>query len=415
MAISHLHRSWLAFAREATQAAPVADWDADGTLLDHLEADPGAIAQSLVEDATLNTRAFTKRKFIKGIRNCDNLKVKLNWHGTGAVTADTVTVVETPMMEVLAHCWGGQLRTKSTTVTGGTALIPELTSVNTIDEGVFIGFEDLGDPGRVHIRRVISVAALAVTLDQALPFTPAMGDLAHGTCMTFIDEDILEDSTAGDRTFAWRLERSGTDAVYEFVGTKAALAITLARNAPPSLELSVMAANWKHQTLTKETWTQTPSGQAPLAIGRDTKLFVQVYGTHTSTDLHCQQMGVETGVPIVPIDTVTEAESLMEGRAGYSIQPADTFLTPVIVPQVNDWEVALQADTMYKVRYSQVAQAGKAWALHASRCEIGETPKFTPVNSVQGINVKFRAHEDLENGAASNAKLWRSKLILVQA
>lgn len=415
MAINHLHRSWLAYAREATQGAAVADWDADGQLVDHLEADPGAIAQSLVEDATLNLRAFTKRVFIKGIRNNDNLKVKLNWHGTGAAAADTVQVVATPLMEILEHCWGGQLRTKSTTCTGGTALIPELASVDTIDEGVFIGFEDLSDPNRVHIRRVLAVNALAVTLDQALPFTPANGDKAHGCCITYIDEDVLEDSTAGDRTFAWRLERSGNDAVYEFIGTKAQLGIAFARNAPPSLELSVFAANFDHETLTKTTWTQTPAGQAPLAIGRDTKLFVQVYGTHTSTDLHCQQMAVETGVPIVPSDTITKVDSRMEGRAGYSIQPADTTLTPVIVPFDDDWEVGLQADTKYKLRYSQIAAAGKAWAIHVSRAEIAETPKFSPVNSVQGVSVKFRAHEDLDNADASNAKLWRSKIILVQA
>ena len=58
MAINHLHRSWLAFAVEATQGALITDWDGDGVLVDHLEADPGAIAQSLIEDATLNFRAI---------------------------------------------------------------------------------------------------------------------------------------------------------------------------------------------------------------------------------------------------------------------------------------------------------------------------------------------------------------------
>jgi len=415
MAINHLHRSWLAFAYESTQGVVITDWDGDGFLVDHLEADPGAIAQSLIEDATLNFRAFTKRRFIKGIRNNDNAKFKLNWHGSEAVTANAAAVAQTSLMKLTEHCWGGQVRTKSTTCTGGTALIPELTSVDTITPGTFIAFEDLGDLGRCHIRRVLVVTALAVTLDQALPFTPANGDKAHGCAITYIDEDVLGDSTIGNRTLAWRLERSGTEAVYEFVGTKAMLGIMLPRNAPPSLELSVYAANFEHETLTKETWTQTPAGQAPLAIGRDTKLFVQVYGTHTSTDLHCQQMAVEAGVPVVPIDTITEVDDRMEGRAGYSIQPADTTLTPVIVPFDDDWEVALQADTSYKVRYSQIAQAGKCWAVHCSRAEIGETPKFTPVNSVQGVSVKFRAHEDLENEDAANAALWRSKIILVQA
>lgn len=415
MGINHLHRSWLAFAYETTQGAEITDWDGDGILVDHLEADPGAIAQSLVEDATLNLRAFTKRSFIKGIRNNDNAKFKLNWHGSEAVAAATVAVVQTALMKLTEHCWGGQVRTKSTTCTGGTALIPELTSVDTISPGVFIAFEDLGDLGRCHIRRVLAVNTLAVTLDQALPFTPANGDKAHGCAATYIDEDVLEDSTTGNRTLAWRLERSGTEAVYEFIGTKATLGLTLPRNAPPSIELGVFAANFEHETLTKETWTQTPAGQAPLAIGRDTKLFVQVYGTHTSTDLHCQQMAVETGVPVVPIDTITKVDARMEGRAGYSIQPADTTLTPVIVPFDDDWEVALQADTFFKVRYSQIAQAGKCWAVHVSRAEIGETVKFTPVNSAQGASVKFRAHEDLANTDASNAALWRSKIILVQA
>lgn len=415
MAINHLHRSWLAFAFESTQGAVIADWDADGFLVDHLEADPGTIAQSLIEDATLNVRAFTKRRMIKGIRNNDNLKVKLNWHGSEAVAAATVAVAQTSLMKLLEHCWGGQVRTKSTTCTGGTALIPELTSVDTISPGVFIAFEDLGDLGRCHIRRVLAVNALAVTLDQGLPFTPANGDKAHGCAATYIDEDVLEDSTTGNKTLAWRHERSGTEAVYEYIGTKATLALTLPRNAPPSLELGVFAANFEHETLTKTTWTQTPAGQAPLAIGRDTKLFLQTYGTHTSTDLHCQQMAVETGVPVVPIDTITKVDARMEARAGYSIQPADTTVTPVIVPFDDEYEAALQADATYKLRFAQIAQAGKCWAVHISRCEIAETVKFSPVNSVQGAALKLRAHEDLANADASNAALWRSKIILVQA
>lgn len=414
MAFKHPHKHWLAYAVEPTQGALIGDWDGDGQLVDHLEADPAAAAQSLIEDMTLNHRAYTERAMIKGIRNNDSLKIKMNWHGTGAVTANTAQVAQTPLMEILAHCWGGQIRTKSTTCTGGSATVPELASMDTIDEGVFIGFEDQGDPGRVHIRRVLSVAGSAVTLDQALPFTPANGDPAHGTCATYIDEDVLEDSSAGNRTFAWRLEKGADEACWEFIGTKANLAISCPRNAPPSIELSILAANFRHEILTQETWTQTASGQAPLAIGRDTKFFLQTYGTNTSTDLHTSTITVETGVQSVPIDTVTEVDSRMEGRAGYTVGQAKTFITAVLVPQLNDYEVALQANTFYKCRYAQVAQAGKAWAIHCSRVEICETPKWQSATA-QAVSVKFKAHEDLPNSSASNAKLWRSKIILVQA
>lgn len=415
MAINHLHRSWLAFAVEPTQAAVIADWDGDGYLLDHLEADPGVISQSLVDDATLETSVWGERLALKGIRNQDSLKVKLNWHGTGSVTASGDAVTQTPLMKVLEHCWGGQVRTESTTCTGGTALIPELASVDTISPGVFIGFEDAGDPGRVHIRRVLAVNSLAVTIDQALPFTPANGDKAHGTCATYLDEDAIEDTTTGSKTLAWRIERSGTEAVYEFRGTAANLAIIVGRNAPPSLELSVMAGNFAHEGLTKESWTQTPSGQAPLVCGRDTKLYIQEYGTHTSTDLHASSVAVETGVNRTPIDTMVEVDDGMEGRAGYCVGRGKTHMSVTLVPQSKAWEVALQADTLYKGRYAQVAQAGKAWAVHCSRMEIAETPKFGAASDAQATIVKFKAHPDLTNADASNSKLWTSKIILVQA
>lgn len=412
MAFKHSHKHWLAYAVEPTQGALIADWDADGQLVDHLEADPGVIAQSLLVDATLNTRAYTKRNMIKGVRNHDALKVKMNWHGSEVVTADTVTVVQTPLMEILAHCFGGQLLTKSTTLTGGTALIPEVAATTSLTAGAFVGFEDLDDPGRVHIRRILVITALALTLDQGLPFTPANGDKAHGCAITYIDEDVLEDSSAGSRTFAWRLEKEA-EAVWEAIGTKAGLGLTFARNAPPSVDLSIFAANFRHETLTKTVWTQTAAGKAPLAVARDTKLFIQTYGVNTSTDLHCSALAVETGVMPAPIPTLTEVEARMEGRGGYTIEPTDTTYTVGIIPQENDWETGLQAYTMYKLRYAQVAQAGKAWAVHSSRVEICETPKWQAMVA-QGSSVKYVAHEDLENTDSSNAKLWRSKIILVQ-
>lgn len=417
MGINHGHRSWLAYAREATQAAVITDWDADGHLVDHWEADPGTISQSLIDDPALEVSAWDERQYIKGIRNQDGLKIKKPWHGAEAVTADAAQVAQTDLMEILEHCWGGQTLGTSTTCTGGTALIPTVASLTGIEAGQFLGFEDLGDPGRVHIRRVLSVAVetKALTLDQGLPFAPANGDKAHGCAVTYLDEDVLEDSTAGDRTFAWRVERSGTEAVYEWRGTKANLALQVARNAPPSIELSVMAGNFAHEGLTKEAWTQTPSGQAPLACGRDTKLFLQTYGVHTSIDRHDASFAVETGVNITPIDTDVEVDQGMEGRAGYTLGRAKTTATVNLVPQAKAWEVALQAGTFYKLRYAQVAQAGKAWAIHMSRVEIAETPKFNLTNDAQATSIKFKAHPDLVNATPANAKRWRSKIILVQA
>lgn len=417
MAIQHPFKSWLAFFQETTQGDPPTDWDGEGTLVDHLEADPSSLTQSLIEDATLNFRAKTKRAKIKGLKNVEGVKVGLNWHGSEVETPATQQVAQTALAKILEHCMGGQQRSYSTTCTGGTALIPVVAAATGIDEGVFLGFEDADDPGRVHIRRVVSwnAGTLAATLDQALPFTPAAADKVHGTIMSYIDEDVLEDSEAGPYTFSWRIEK-GEEAVWDIVGSKAQLAMSFPRNAPPRLDLTIMAAKWFHETLTKETWTQTPAGKAPLAIGPETKVFLQTYGTYTDNTYCMASYSMEPGIAIMPIDTVVTAEGTnMEGRCGYTIGQADTTATVQLVPFENDWETVLQTNGFKVLRYANTAQAGKAWAIHMSRCEITETPKHGTYSNAQGVNIKFTAHEDLENSNASNAKLWRSTLILVQA
>lgn len=418
MAIEHLHKSYLAYYPEViAQGDGPADWNTDGFLVDHLEADPSSIAQTLIEDATLNFRAKTKRAKIKGLKNVEGVKVGLNWHGSEIETADTQQVAQTRLAQILKHCMGGQERGYSTTCTGGTAAIPVVAAATGIDEGVFLGFEDQDDPGRVHIRRVVSwnAGGLAATLDQALPFTPAADDPVHGCIMTYIDEDVLEDHEANTNTFSWRLEK-GTEAVWDLHGCAANFAMSFPRNAPPRIDLTIMAATWRHENLTKETWTQTPAGKAPLAIGPGTQVFLQTYGTYTDNAYCMGSYAMEPGIAIMPVDTVvTEEGSNMEGRCTYTIGQADTTATVQLVPHDDDWETALQAGTFKVLRYSQVAQAGKSWAIHMSRVEITETPKWQAVSNAQGTNLKFTAHEDLENSNASNAKLWRSTLILVQA
>ena len=419
MAIEHLHKSWLAFYPETTQGDGPAgeDWDGLATLVDHLEADPSALVQSLIEDTTLNTRAKTKRAKIPGLKNIEGVKIGLNWHGAEVETAANSQVAQTALAKILKHCMGGQYRSYSTVTTGGTAAIPILSASTGVDEGVFLGFEDADDPGRVHIRRVVSWdgGTKAATLDQHLPFTPANNDKVHACIMTYIDEDVLEDFEASQNTFAWRIEK-GVEAVWDVLGSAANFAMSFPRNAPPRLDLTVMAATWEHAGLTKATWTQTPAGKAPLAIGPDTKVFLQTYGTYTDQTYCLSSYAMEPGINILPVDTVVTAEgSNMEGRCTYTIGQADTTATVQLDPYAQDWEEALEARTFKVLRYSQVAQAGKAWAIHMSRVEITETPKWGPFSNAQGVNVKFTAHEDLDNSNASNAKLWRSNIILVQA
>ncbi len=416
-----LHRRWLAYYPETTQGTGPADWNADGVLIDHTESNPDSITQELVENENLETRIFAQRLKIKGLRNTDDFKVMMYIHGAEEEAAADAEVTKTALMTILEHTLGGIYVTEAKDVTGGTSTVPTLSNTTTIIRGSFLAFRDADDTeGRVYIRRVVDLpGGTDVELDEELPFTPTVGDFAQSCAALYIDPEVLENSCgAAERTFSWRVEGSGDDTVFELNGTKAALAIQdLERGAPPKLELSVFAANFQtvDEGISKTTWTQTPAGQAPLIVGRDTELFLQVYGTKTNPEIHAASLSIAVGVPVQPIDTITEEQDNMEGRAAYTTRPEDTTANVTLAPHENLHYDRLQNETFTVARYEQKAAAGKAWAVHMSRAEYSETPTYAETSEVEATAFQLRAHEDLDNASATNTDLWKSKITLVLA
>lgn len=417
MAAKTNHSSRVAFYVEVAQGTPPASWN-DQQLLDHTAAETDGIKQSLIADPTLklSVNEAGDDLYIKGLRSCE-WKLGLKLHGSGVVTNAASQIVKTPLMRVAEHCWGGIHRSNSTTVTGGTALEPELAAVTNIVAGCVIGFEDITTPGinagKVFLRRVVAIDELVVTLDRELPFTPANTDKVHGVATVYFDEDVLMDSSDPVGTFSWFIQKAragAADLCWELMGCAATLAFTgLTRNGIPGLDLSIMAANFRHGNLTAPTWSGTASGHAQLAIGRDTQFSLVEYGTTTNTLLQCAAMAIEPGIPRVPLDTVTEVDDNMEGRWAYSVEPALTSATITIGAHAGSYETKLQADTQYALSYCQVAAAGKVWGIFMPHCQIAENPSDAPVNAVHGAQVKFQARVPDDAGTTTIAT---SKILL---
>ena len=422
MAAKTIHSSRLAYKAEATQGTGPTTWD-DEQQIDHIAVDVSKIAQSLIADPTLETtiNASGGRTMIKGLRSCE-MPASLKLHGSGVTTAAASQIALTPLMTIGKHCWGGIHRSNSTTLTGGTATEPEFTAVTNIVVGCVVGFEDNTSPGvnagKVFLRRVVAIDALVVTLDRALPFTPAATDKVHGVATIYFDEDYLTDSRANTGTFSWfvQLARSGaTDLCWELLGTAAQLSFTgMTRNGLPGIDLNIMAANFNHGGLTVPTWSGTSYGFAQLAIGRDTQFSLVEYsavGAVANVLMDCSSIAIEPGIPRVALDTVTEVEDNMEGRAGYSTEPAPTTATVTIGigEHSGKYETELQADTEYALSYSQVAAAGKVWGIFMPKVQIGANPSDAAINAIHGAQIKFQARVPDDAGTTTIAS---SKILL---
>jgi len=419
------HINQLGYFSESTIGTPPADaaaWVSSGTRVKIVKgsADISGVKRAWVANNNSITSINEKHQNVAGLRNCE-----ASWeqyiHGTGSVTSDTSQVTAITLSNMLQDAWGGQNRTYSTTCTGGTATQPTVAADTGIDEGVFLAFEDQDDADRVHIRRVTAWSTPTVTLDEALPFTPANGDPVHACITIFIDRAALVDSSDGNyRTASYLFDNTkntGHDEdLWELRGAKPEL--DLSNIAPradlPRIGFNAKAGSFAHESLSAPSWTGTPDGEAPLVTGVDTHVWLQDYGTTTQNSVQVWSFSPEVSVPIVPVDTVTALNVNMDGRHAYTTMPAD-IQVKLSVPFQNAYKDDIEAGTFKVMRYARVAEAGKAWALHFSRMEYMTDPDPQDQTENRALELTLRAHEDTDNASAGDADLWKTPIALILA
>jgi len=426
MALRSVHSSRFAFYIETTQATPpvnAAAWASDGLLIDHYEADVTEIKQELVQDTRMESRPYDHATYtmLKGLRNCA-AKSSHPLHGSGVETAAAAQITETTLMKLLKHCYGGIHRSNSTTCTGGSATEPELTAVTNIIPGCLIGFEDITSPtaansGKVFVRQVKSIDTLTVTLDEALPFTPANTDKVHAMATIFPSSDRIDmSSPVQTLSLFFQKHPSDVDLLWQLQGCAGSLSVKIERGQEPRYEIAWQASNFKHGedgSLTAPSWAGSSYGFAPLVVGRDTKVSIGEYDTTTASDVHVHQAEVMPGFPAIRVPTVTEVEHENEGTKTYGANVLEKpSMTLTTVPYTDDWEVALQADTEYRVRITQHAAAGKIWCFCMPRAQLGETPGPTNVADRWGSKLKFnpRPADNCEGG--SNEDLEKALMLI---
>jgi hypothetical protein len=427
MALRSVHSSIFAFYPEVTQGLAPADaaaWAADGQPIDHYEADVTEVKQELVQDTRMDTRPYdhATATMLKGLRNCA-AKTSHPLHGSGVTTAGGAQISETRLMRLLKHCYGGIHRSNSTTITGGSATEPELTAVTNIIPGCLIGFEDTTSPtaehsGLVFVRQVKSIDTLTVTLDEALPFTPAATDKVHAIATIFPSSDRI-DMSDPVQTYSLLLQKHPSDAdkLWQLHACAGSLSIKVERGQEPRYEIAWQAANFKHGAdggLTAPTWGNNLSyGFAPLVVGRNTKVSIGEYDTTTASDVHVHQAEVMLGFPAIRVPGVVEVDDLVEGTKTYGANVLEKpGMTLTTLPHTDDWEVALQADTEYRVRLTQHAAPGKVWCFYMPRAQLGETPGPANVADRWGSKLKFNPRPADNCTGGSNTDLEKALMLI---
>lgn len=432
MAHTHKDSKFLAFYPETTVCAPPADWGASGVRCEFISIEL-APKQPLLVDPTAegNPLAVGKRRKIKGARNVD-WTLTTKFHGTGTETAVDAQVAETYLSKLLKWCYGGVHRSNSTTISGpGTATVPIVDDATGIIPGCMIAFEDVTSPndenmGKLHFRRVLSVngGTKAVTLSEALPFTPADTDKVHGTLTIYADRSVLKDAVAGPTTWHWlyRQAEDGTDLMWQLEGSVATATFQgLGAGELPSLQLAVMSANFRHSDyddLSAVTFPAAAGTSAQLVNGRDIQCSIGAYGNTAMAEVEVNAVAFEPGITRSKVTTTTEKIDRFEGLATYSYSVGETKMNMTLVPFDPAWYEGLYEESDYRINYYQPGPGsgpGKAWCFHVAKAQVAATPSRADVGDVNGVAVEFSAMIPSDCSGGSNEHLEQSPFLIALA
>ena len=415
--------SELAFAEDTTPGTPpssAANWVTEGFRVRHLSEtlDVSSVVTTALEDARSQESILDYELMVQGLRNGE-LPFSVYTTGTGSVTADTVQVAQVSLGNMYENAMGGADHSNSTTaaVAGAhTTTAIEMDSDTNMSIGSHIAWEH-PTTGELYVRRLLANPSTTLwDLDEALPQAAADGDIVHGCSTYFVDPDVLATSDSADRTWSGWVRKSGSDLeTYEFNGCKLQLGeLAFPRNELPTTAFAMMYARvtYPHESPPIPSWTATPDGFAPVAIGPDMDVFFQDYGADAQAHPCLAELTVTPGLPILRDETVTEAQDNMEGTCMYYLGRGETTAQLTIPFETGVFD-DVDNGQFKAFRYSKRASSGgQGFAFSMPRAEVIPTPNRTAVSEESKVQFTLKAHRD--TAAIGTTNLARSPFYIIQ-
>ena len=422
--ISTFHESTFAFFIESTAGQPPgysvstpqgtgAGWasaDTGGTAdrLRHFVADPSFLRGVSIEDPALLDSVFGSNKPIIGLSNVEGGSLELGLHGSGAATSAASQISEIPLMTWLEHCLGGLARGNTTdvdaTVTSDTDF--EVTATTNLAVGQLIALEDTDATGTLYGARITALpGGTQVQIDEAPNFTVATGDNVHAVATLYPDADALQCGDAAYTTTSLYFQKG--DHNWLGVGCKAQLdSISMARGEQPKCAFSLWAAKAyppSSSSITAPVWTGSVEGIPGIPVGAKTVLRISDASSGAYVCVDALSFSFEAGVPVVPLDTSTQCNDNLEGRAGYTTEPANTMLTATVFLDTG-WQDDFDSLQDLEVTIEQQSEAGKFWCIKLPLCNLMESPEYTQEAATNMQTLQFKARESSGSTALAKAK-----------
>lgn len=383
--------------------ADASAWATSGFRIYVEEGDPAYIkGEVAVPNVDLMPRVYDKLQPHYGLPTADGGTIKCRVWGTEGSWSAGWQTPATGLGMLLEHALGASARsshTAITTVTNQYTFV--VTSAGSLAVGQMICFEDAGDPGRLFPAQIQTVSGTTITIDREMPFTVTDSDKIYAVESAYPEQAALSNSQDSNYSTLSLLYQRGQH-IWVAGGAHLMLnTITAERGQQPRLEFGVLSAEGYPQgngAPSEPTWTDTIQGEADVqAIGWDTKCFIQTYGTRTNATTSLHSIAITPGVPIIPIDGVTEEDDGMPGRIGYVCQPGDTVVE-IVVPLSDANQTRWTAGTLLMITYWQVASVGNGWGFHMPKCFLMDAPEYVGDGSTNRWKLKVQARE---NGAAT--------------
>ena len=137
-------------------------------------------------------------------------------------------------------------------------------------------------------------------------------------------------------------------------------------------------------------------------------LRVSQAGTSAYVCVPCETVEFIPGVNKVPLNTATQCDGAMEGRAGYTFEPGNTELRVNLFldPDYQDWFDTTQE---LEVTFEYQGAPGESWCIKLPSAYLLESPDYNQSQSVNMHQLVFNAHEPTPSGNQATDNLAMAK------
>lgn len=313
------------------------------------------------------------------------LKFTMNLAPTGTAASNGVTAITSALGIMLKATMGAETLGVGTTFTGGTALIPNVTSAAGITAGSWIGWSN--SSGVVEWRQVKAINTLAITLTHGFSGAPQNANVCYGAaCYSFTEDpsQSLQFAVYGQNTNdRWLL--TGCQAAGGFD-----ISVDPSGKAIPTITFNFTAANWitgasTATPITGTIPTATYSAYNPIVgFAGEYRMFVSGTPTlSTSSRIHVSACSWKPKIVYVPITSPNGTNTIYRWRAGRANPPVEisftTYLDDALI-----WWTARDAIGTWCQQQTLGTAAGSQVVLCASAVQVLNPQRTASDQEIEG-------------------------------